>query len=129
VCMPTTAIIGATTNPSRYAYRAALQLVAHGEQILPVGIKTGSVAGVAIRRVLPDASDSVETVTMYVSPGLQPEYYKAIIALRPARVIFNPGTENPAFAEMLRTVGIVPVEACTLVLLATGQYHVVGHRL
>lgn len=122
--MPTTVILGATTNPSRYAYRAAHQLVRSGEHILPVGIKTGEVAGVPLQRDFPTEAGRAETVTMYISPVLQPQYYDAILKLAPQRVIFNPGTENAAFASILRTAGIQVVEACTLVMLSIHQYKI-----
>lgn len=122
--MSTTVILGATTNQSRYAYRAAHQLVRSGEHIVPVGIKTGEVAGVPLQRDFPTATGRAETVTMYIGPALQPQYYDAIIKLAPKRVIFNPGTENAAFASMLRTAGIQVIEACTLVMLSTHQYKI-----
>jgi uncharacterized protein len=122
--MHTTVILGATTNPSRYAYRAAHQLVRSGEHIVPVGIKTGEVAGVPILRDFPSVAGQAETVTMYIGPALQPQYYDAILKLAPQRVIFNPGTENAAFASMLRAEGIQVLEACTLVMLSTHQYKI-----
>ncbi len=123
--MPTTLILGASPNPSRYAYRAAHSLQAVGEALVLVGVRPGVVAGVAIQQAFP-AAGTVETVTLYLGPERQAEYYAAIVALRPKRVIFNPGTENPAFARQLRQAGIEPVVACTLVLIATGQYALPG---
>jgi predicted CoA-binding protein len=66
--------------------------------------------------------NDVDTITLYIGPGVQSGYYDYIIKTNPKRVIFNPGTENAELEEVLRTHGIVPIEACTLVLLATGQY-------
>jgi predicted CoA-binding protein len=119
--MKSTLIIGATPNPSRYAYKAANMLTSKGHQIVNVGIKAGEVAGVKIEDAREIHTD-VDTITLYVGPSTQNSYYDYILKTNPRRVIFNPGTENVELEELLTKNGIEPVEACTLVLLATGQY-------
>jgi uncharacterized protein len=68
------------------------------------------------------AADDVDTITLYLNPKNQEEYYDYIIGLRPSRIIFNPGTENPELIRRAREAGIEPVMGCTLVMLSTGQY-------
>ena len=119
--MKKTLIIGATPNPTRYAFRAAQMLKAKGHQIINVGIKKGEVSGVAIEQPCP-IHDDINTITLYVGPHVQNEYYDYILKTNPKRVIFNPGTENAEFEDLLKANSIEPIEACTLVLLATGQY-------
>lgn len=118
-----TVIIGATTNPSRYAYVAAGMLTEYEHEIIPIGIKKGEVFGKAILDIKqrPSLSD-VDTVTLYIGPQHQPEHYDYILNLKPKRVIFNPGTENPEFEKMVEESGAEAMEACTLVLLRSGQY-------
>ena len=119
--MKKTLIIGASPNPTRYAYRAAQMLKAKGHQIVNVGIKKGEVAGVEIEQ--PDSiHHDIHTITLYIGAPLQASYVDYILQTNPKRVIFNPGTENPALEDKLRENAIEPVEACTLVMLATGQY-------
>jgi uncharacterized protein len=119
--MKKTLIIGATPNPTRYAYRAAQMLKAKGHQIINVGIKKGEVAGVPIE--LPEEiHENVHTITLYIGPDLQAGYHDYILKTNPKRVIFNPGTENAQLEELLDENAIEPVAACTLVMLATGQY-------
>lgn len=119
--MKRTLIIGATTNPGRYAYFAAQMLTAKGHDIVNVGIKKGIVAGVEIEK--PDAiHKNIDTVTLYIGPHLQAQYYSYILETKPKRVVFNPGTENMELETLLESNGIEPVQACTLVLLSTGQY-------
>jgi predicted CoA-binding protein len=116
-----TLIIGASTNPERYAYRAAQRLKANGHSIVLLGNKEGFVAGEKIQtEKLP--FEDIHTVTLYLNPIRQPDYYNYIISLKPQRVIFNPGTENEQFEALLSEHSIDFIEACTLVLLATGQY-------
>jgi hypothetical protein len=118
-----TLIIGASENPERYANKAALSLRKHGHAIVQVGLKEGIVAGEKILTSKPDLKDAgIDTVTLYVSPKNQPEWYDYILDLKPRRIIFNPGTENPEFEEMAHQKGIQPLEACTLVMLATNQF-------
>lgn len=118
-----TVIIGASPNPSRYAYMAAGQLTQNGHEIVPVGIKRGELFGQQILdlRQKP-VIDGVDTITMYIGPRHQPEWYNYLISLKPRRVIFNPGTENSEFQQLLESKGIEALEACTLVMLRTGQY-------
>ncbi|MBC7126091.1 MAG: CoA-binding protein, partial [Bacteroidales bacterium] len=43
--------------------------------------------------------------------------------LKPKRLIFNPGTENPELEKLARKHGIDVVEGCTLVMLSNGTYY------
>lgn len=116
-----TLILGATTNPGRYAYLAAHRLVAAGHDIVNIGIKKGESAGVEIQHA-GDVIAGIDTVTLYIGPQRQPEYYDYILATQPKRIIFNPGTENPELEALAQQQGIEVVRACTLVMLSTGQY-------
>ncbi|GAB3889132.1 CoA-binding protein [Spirosoma agri] len=116
-----TVVIGASENPERYAYRAAHSLLRHGHDIALVGVRQGAIQGHPIQTGQPVLTD-VDTVTLYVGPRNQPVLYEYIKAMKPKRVIFNPGTENPDFEKQLRAEGIEPIEACTLVMLSIGQY-------
>lgn len=118
-----TVIIGATNNPSRYAFLAAERLTRAGHEIVPVGIKKGEVLGETILNIKeePQISD-VDTITMYIGPQHQPEYYDYLIGLNPKRVIFNPGTENPELVRQLNEKGIDSEYSCTLVMIGSGVY-------
>lgn len=119
--MKKTLILGASTNPARYANLAAQRLVANGHPIINVGLKAGEVAGVPIEKPEKIHTD-LDTITLYLGPQNQPEYYDYILKSKPKRIIFNPGTENPELEELAEANGIECTEACTLVLLSTGQY-------
>ncbi len=118
-----TAIFGATTNENRYAFLAAERLTKSGHDIVPLGIRQGEVFGERILdiRQKPDLSD-VDTVTLYLGPQNQTEYYDYLLQIKPNRVIFNPGTENQELISLLKQNNIEPVEACTLVMLTTNSY-------
>ena len=118
-----TVIIGATPNQSRYAYAVAGRLAQYDYDFVPVGIKTGEIFGKQILnlRLRPEIKD-VDTVTLYIGARHQPEWYDYILSLKPKRVIFNPGTENDEFIKMVDDSGAEALEACTLVMLRTGQY-------
>ena len=119
--MKKTLILGASTNPERYSYKAAERLVQNGYEIVPVGIKEGKVQGVEILKTF-DGLKDVDTVTMYVGARNQEQYAKEIVKLNPRRVIFNPGAENDELSEYLESNNIETENACTLVLLSLGQY-------
>ncbi|ADR21181.1 CoA-binding protein [Marivirga tractuosa] len=118
-----TVIIGATTNPSRYAYFAADRLTNAGHEIVPVGIKKGEVFGEQILDIRKSPKvDNVDTVTLYLGARHQPEYYDYLLSLNPKRIIFNPGTENPELVNLAKEKGIETEYACTLVMLGSGVY-------
>jgi uncharacterized protein len=116
-----TVVLGATPDPSRYAYAAVMRLLSYGHEVVPVGQKKGEVGGLTIRNDEPMIED-VDTVTLYVGTRNQPPLYDYILKLKPKRVIFNPGTENPELEELLEKNGIKSLEACTLVMLSVGRY-------
>ncbi|MGV3560495.1 CoA-binding protein [Larkinella arboricola] len=116
-----TLVIGASENPERYANRAANRLVQQGYEVELLGLRSGSIRNNTIRTGQPDLAD-IDTVTLYVSAKNQTNLYDYIKKLKPRRVIFNPGTENPAFQKDLQEQGIEPIEACTLVMLSIGTY-------
>ncbi|MBW4890900.1 CoA-binding protein [Mucilaginibacter sp. HMF5004] len=116
-----TLVLGATPNPGRYAYLASNRLANNGHTIINVGLKTGVVAGVIIEKPEVIHSD-IDTITLYVGPQNQLPLYNYILQTHPKRIIFNPGAENPELEALAIEQGIQTLEACTLVLLATGQY-------
>jgi len=114
-------VIGASLNPSRYSFMAINRLVEKGHPVVAVGLREGIVAGVTITKVK-EQFQNIHTVTLYLNSKRQVAYYDYILSLKPNRVIFNPGTENPEFYRILRENNIDFEAACTLVLLSTNQY-------
>ena len=116
-----TLVLGASDNPSRYSYLAVNRLRSHGHPVVAIGKKNSMVADVPIEKEKKAWSD-VDTVTLYLNPNHQQQYYDYILSLKPKRIIFNPGAENDELADLAVKNGIKPIEACTLVLLSTNQY-------
>ena len=121
--MKKTIIVGATTNRGRYAYMAAEMLTEYGNEIVPMGIKRGKVVGQEILDIRKKpAIAGVDTLTLYIGPDHQPEWYDYLLSLKPKRIIFNPGTENDEFQRLAAKQGVEVLEACTLVMLRSNQY-------
>jgi predicted CoA-binding protein len=116
-----TLVLGASDNPARYSYLAINRLRGKGHPVVAIGRKPLKVADVEVE-VEKKAFADVDTVSVYLSPTNQKQYYDYILSLHPRRIIFNPGAENPELAALALSGGILPQEACTLVLLSTGQY-------
>ncbi|GGW71109.1 hypothetical protein DFQ11_10722 [Winogradskyella epiphytica] len=116
-----TLVIGASTKPERYSNIAINRLRSHGHEVKAFGLRSGVVGDVTIDTNMM-AYKAIDTVTLYLNPKRQELYYDYIIGLKPKRVVFNPGTENPEFYNLLEQEGIDYEVACTLVLLSTGQY-------
>ena len=116
-----TLVLGASLKPNRYSYYAIQRLVSNHHEVVAFGLKSGQVSGVTIDTKLLQYGN-IDTVTLYLNPARQKEYYDYIIGLNPKRVIFNPGTENLEFYDWLKKNDIDFEESCTLVLLSTNQY-------
>ncbi len=116
-----TLVLGASANPERYSYLAINRLPNNGHPVVAIGKTNSTVNGVNITTEKTPADD-IDTVTLYLNPANQKEYYDYILSLRPKRIIFNPGTENPELEALAKANNIKPMEACTLVLLSTGQF-------
>ncbi len=119
--MKKTVVIGASTNPERYSFKAVESLLNHGHPVVPVGTKKGEIFGLRVENGFPDIDD-VDTVTLYVGPANQSEIIPYVLKIKPKRVIFNPGTENDAFETLLENNNIIVERACTLVLLSSGMF-------
>jgi predicted CoA-binding protein len=116
-----TLIIGASENSERYANKAFHSLIRHGHTVMMLGNKAGEIEGEIIQTGTPKF-EAIDTVTLYINPKNQEPYYDYILALKPKRIIFNPGTENPILTQLAEQNGIEATVACTLVLLAIGKY-------
>lgn len=117
----TTLVLGASLKTERYSNKAIRLLRSYYHEVIAVGNDEGMVGDVTILNHFP-ATNIIDTVTLYLRPSLQEQYYNDIISLKPARIIFNPGTENGELKTLAEHAGIHTEEACTLVLLNTGQY-------
>jgi predicted CoA-binding protein len=116
-----TMVIGASANPARYSYLAIQRLRRFGHPVVAIGRRIGQVADVDITKEQVPEGD-VDTITLYLNPRNQVEYYDYILGLHPKRIIFNPGTENDELIRRATENNIKPVIGCTLVMLSTGQY-------
>lgn len=116
-----TVVLGASPNSQRYSYLAVSRLRSHNHPVAAIGKRNGHIGDVDIMKGLPPLRD-VDTITLYLNQHNQKEYYDYILGLQPRRIIFNPGAENPELAQLAEEHGIEPIEACTLVMLSTGQY-------
>ena len=116
-----TLVIGASENPARYSNLAVKRLTVNNHSVIALGKRTGHIGSIVIETEKKHF-DNIDTVTLYLNAVLQREYYDYILSLHPKRIIFNPGAENEELAALAQKNGIVAQEACTLVLLSTGQY-------
>jgi predicted CoA-binding protein len=120
--MKRTLILGASPNPERYSNKATLRLLENGHEVFPVGLRKGKIGG---HNILTNTSviENIDTLTLYVGPQNQPEYYDYILnQIKPKRLIFNPGTENEELIALAKENNIETEVACTLVLLSIGNY-------
>lgn len=116
-----TVVFGASVNPARYSFLAVNKLTTFGHPVVAIGKRKGEIAKVEIETEAKPI-ENVDTVTLYLNPANQKQYYNYILSLHPKRIIFNPRAENDELIKLANKEGIKTMEACTLVLLSTGQY-------
>jgi predicted CoA-binding protein len=116
-----TLVLGASNNPDRYSNLAMNRLRSKGHPVVAIGRKQAKAGDIDIETDKKEHA-GIDTVTLYLSAAHQKEYYDYILSLHPKRIIFNPGAENPELEALAQANGIEPMEACTLVLLSTGQF-------
>ncbi|MDX2072012.1 MAG: CoA-binding protein [Haliscomenobacter sp.] len=119
--MKKTLVLGASENPARVSYDAIRRLTSKGHEVVAVGLREATIFGVDIQKGQPQAEE-IDTITLYLNPERQKEYYDYILGLQPKRIIFNPGTENFELLRLAKEKGIETEFACTLVMLSVGQY-------
>lgn len=116
-----TLVIGASNNPSRYSYQAVKRLTDKDHTVYAIGLRKGTVLGIEIQTGFPELP-SIDTVTLYIRPEIQKNYYDYIVKVKPKRIIFNPGTENRELELIAEQAGIETIEGCTLVMLSIGAF-------
>lgn len=116
-----TLVMGASDNPARYSFLAIRRLRAQEIPVRAIGRKKTVVADVPVETEMVPWDD-IDTITLYLNPQHQEPYYNYLLSLHPRRVIFNPGAENPVLEKIATAAGIHCMDACTLVMLSTGQY-------
>lgn len=116
-----TLVLGASENEERYSNKAIRELRKRGHPVVAIGFRKGQVLDVPIETESLSATQ-VDTITLYLNPANQVPYYTYLLGLQPRRIIFNPGSENQELENLAQTAGIETLEACTLVMLSTGQY-------
>ena len=117
-----TAVLGASLNPERYSFRAINKLQEAGHDVVALGMEAGKIGAVEVTTNYPEERPGLDTVSLYLNPKRQKEYYHYILQWKPRRIIFNPGTENEELRQLAEKNGIEIVEACTLVMLRLGSY-------
>jgi predicted CoA-binding protein len=117
-----TLVLGASPNPERYSYRAVRSLLSRKIPVIAIGKRDFVRDDLKIMKKLPEDIGAVHTIALYLNANNQKEYYDDILSLKPARIIFNPGTANTEFEEILREKGIEVITDCMLVMLSCGKY-------
>lgn len=116
-----TLVLGASTNQARYSNMLIRELAEQKFKVEALGLREGSVAGITISTGRPSFI-GIHTITLYIGPQNQAPFYQYIIDLKPSRVIFNPGTENPEFEALLEKAGIEVIVACSIMMLHAGAF-------
>jgi uncharacterized protein len=116
------AVIGASDKQDRFSYQAVMLLKSKGHAVYPVHQRIKEIEGMKVYPSIKDIADSIDTVSMYVAADISDKIGNDILAKRPRRIIFNPGAENPQLEAQAKANGVLPLNACTLVMLNSGKF-------
>ena len=116
------AVLGASDKPDRYSHKACLLLREKGHRVFPVHPTLSAIEGMPVYPALSAVPERIDILTMYVSAENSAGLTGEILKKPPRAIVFNPGAENPSLAAAAEKAGIRTLEACTLVLLRTGQF-------
>jgi len=116
------AVIGASDKPERFSYQALTLLKHNGHRVFPVHQRIKTIEGTPVYPSIKDITEPIDTVSMYVSPDISSNLASDILNVKPRRIIFNPGTENPDLSQKAEAQGITTIDNCTLVMLRSGQF-------
>lgn len=116
------AVVGASPKADRYSHQAMILLEESGHIPIPIAPARKEILGKKAYPTLAAVPGSIDTVTLYIRPSFQASVLDDAVCMKPSRIIFNPGTENPSEYDRLRSAGINVIEACTLILLRTGRF-------
>jgi predicted CoA-binding protein len=117
-----TLVLGASPKPERFSYKAILRLQKYNHPVIALGLRDEFIGDIKILKGMPSNLGPVHTITLYLGAPNQKKYYDYILSLKPERIIFNPGTENPELSQLASKSGIVTVNDCVLVMLNSGRY-------
>ncbi len=115
-------VLGASPKAERFSNQAVRLLKEHGYTVIPVHAVAASIEDLPAVKDLHAIRDKVFTLSVYLGAERSGVLADAIIALRPARVVLNPGTESPALENNLKAHGIDVVQDCTLRMLREGRF-------
>ncbi len=116
------AILGASDHPERYSHMAQVLLRKMGYTTILITPNHRVIDGVTCHPNLASIKENVHTLTIYVRPEISSKIKNEILNFKCKRMIFNPGSENPSLYKDLEKRGVEIEEACTLILLNTGQF-------
>ena len=116
------AVIGASDKPERFSYQALVLLKQKGHQVFPVHQRLKTIEGMMVYPSIKDITETIDTVTLYVASDISSNIALDILGVKPKRIIFNPGAENPGLAQKAEAEGITTIDNCTLVMLRGGQF-------
>jgi len=119
--MKKTLVVGASSDPLRFSHKMIKSLLRHNFDVVALGFREGEVGGLKILTGTPDLK-GIHTVSLYIGPRNQPALYAYILGLKPARIIFNPGTVNPEFMKLANEQDIEVINDCALAMLSSGEY-------
>jgi predicted CoA-binding protein len=113
--MKTVAVIGASSDRTKFGNKAVRAFLRRGYQVVPVNPHESSIEGLVAYPSILDAPGRIDMATFYVPPPIGEALIGDVIARGVSEVWLNPGSESPRLIERARALGVQPVVACSIV--------------
>lgn len=110
----TVAVVGASTDRTKFGNKAVRAYIRQGWDVYPISVKAEEIEGCQAYQSLSDLPAHMNRVTVYVPPGVGLQIIEEIAAIRPDEVFLNPGAESDALIAKARSLGLDPIQACSI---------------
>ena len=109
------AIVGASTDRSKYGNKAVRAFSQAGWTVYPVNHSASEVEGLKSYASIADLPGSIDRISMYVPPKIGRRMLPDIVAKAPQEFFLNPGSEDPELVREAEALGLHPIQACSIV--------------
>lgn len=113
---PTVAILGASSDRSKFGNKSVRAHLKQGYDVFPVNPKGGEIEGLPVYRSLADVPhDRLSRISVYLPPKVVLTLLDEIAAKPCDELWFNPGSDSSELLDRAHALGLEPIVACSIV--------------
>ena len=116
------AVIGASSNRSKFGNRAVRAFQQQGYTVVPINPHETEIEGLKSYASVMDVPGTIDMASIYVPPEIGEQVIDGIARKGIAEVWLNPGAESDALIARARALHIQPIVACSIVAIGENPY-------